>query len=134
MIENVDHVQKCFPPAQCECGGKTICELDHFKRHQVHELPIMKSVVTEFQIYYGKCDGACGKTHKGQLPAGISYNMLGPLAMAKVATLTGRYRLSKRNVSALFDDFYGLSISIGTVSNAEKIVSQALTVPVEVAK
>jgi len=134
VIENVDHVQKCFPPAQCECGGKTICELDHFKRHQVHELPIMKSVVTEFQIYYGKCDGACGKTHKGQLPAGISYNMLGPLAMAKVATLTGRYRLSKRNVSALFDDFYGLSISIGTVSNAEKIVSQALTVPVEVAK
>jgi hypothetical protein len=133
-IEAVDHINKCFPEAICECGGKIICDIGHFKRHQVHELPIMKPIVTEFQIYHGKCDGTCGEIHTGQLPAGVSYNMLGSLAMAKVATLTGSYRLSKRNVAAILNDFYGLSISIGTVSNAEKIVSEALISPVEAAK
>lgn len=133
-VEEVDHIKKCFPEASCECGGKIICEIDHFKRHQVHELPMMRPVVTEFQIYQGKCEEDCGRKHTGQLPLGISYNMLGPLAIAKVTTLTGGYRLSKRNAAAIFNDFYGLSISIGTVSNAEKIVSKALISPVEAAK
>ncbi len=133
-VEEVDHIKKCFPEKTCECGGKIICEIDHFKRHQVHELPMTRPIVTEFQIYQGKCDKDCGKTHTGQLPLGVSYNMLGPLAISKVTTLTGSYRLSKRNAAAILNDFYGLSISIGTVSNAEKIVSKALTSPVEAAK
>jgi transposase len=60
--------------------------------------------------------------------------MLGPVAMAKVAALTGDYRMSKRNITFLFEDFYGLKISVGTVSNTEKRVSEALKAPVEEAK
>jgi transposase len=56
---------------------------------------------------------------------------LGPIAMAKIALLTGKYRMSKRNTVNLFKDFFGLSISIGTISNAEKAINPILEKPVE---
>lgn len=56
------------------------------------------------------------------------------MAMAKIATLTGDYRMSKRAVTNLFEDFYGLNISSSTVSNIEAKISEALQEPVEEAK
>ena len=43
--------------------------------------------------------------------------------------MTGKYHLSKRDVEELFCDYFGLSISVGTVSNAEQHVSEALKAP-----
>jgi transposase len=127
--EEVDHFITCSPPAQCECGHSIQKTID-FKQHQVHELPLVKPIVTEYQLFDGICCG-CGKKHLTQLPLGVPKGMLGPVAMSKVATLTGNYRLSKRNTVNLLQDFYGLHISIGTVSNVEKVVSLALQSPVE---
>jgi transposase len=131
-IEEVDHVEKCKPPKRCNCGSR-IRITDNYRRHQIHELPKVKATVTEYQLYSGICHG-CGKIHSAQLPIGVPKGMLGPIAMAKIATLTGDYKMSKRNVTFLLDDFYGLDICVGTVSNTEKIVSEALEKPVEEAK
>jgi transposase len=120
----VNHFIVCNPKPQCECGYP-IHKVNVYKQHQVHELPLVKPIVTEYQIYDGICKG-CGKKHKGELPRGVPNRMLGPIAMSKIATLTGNYRLSKRNAANLLEDFYGLRISIGTISNVEKIVSVAL--------
>lgn len=109
---------KCTPPMLCDCGD-SIQTMEEYKIHQVHELPLVKPIVTEYQLY----DGICGEKHIAKLPKGVPKGMLGPIAMAKVATLTGNYRLSKRNTVNLWEDFYGLHISIGTVSNTEKAVS-----------
>jgi transposase len=129
---DVDHIEVHYPEKHCACGSQ-IKLTKHYHRHQVHELPRVKAVVTEYQLYAGVCSG-CEKTHYANLPAGVPTGMLGPVALSKVVTLTGDYRMSKRNVANLFEDFYGLSISIGTVSNAEKIVSAALCAPVEETK
>jgi hypothetical protein len=48
-----------------------------------------------------------------------------------VAIFTGDYRMSKRSTLRVFDDVFNLPVSLGTISNAEKTVSAALTQPVE---
>jgi transposase len=128
-IEEVDYIEACKPPKRCGCGSR-IRLTENYRRHQVHELPKVKATVTEYQLYSGNCFG-CGKIHPGKLPIGVPKGMLGPIAMAKIATLTGDYKMSKRNVTFLLEDFYGLDICIGTVSNTEKLVSEALEKPVE---
>lgn len=131
-LSEVNHIEVVFPPKECPCGALVIPTKD-YKRHQVHELPRVKTIVTEYQLYCGKCC-KCGEIHQAPLPPGVPAGMLAPYAMSAIGTLTGDYRLSKRNVAALFYDFYGLRVSIGTVSNVEKIVSAALEKPVEEAK
>lgn len=128
----VDHIEKCMPAQHCACGHQ-IELTNHYHRHQVHELPRVKAIVTEYQLYAGVCC-RCKKTYYADLPAGVPTGMLGPVALSKIGTLTGDYRISKRNVANLFEDFYGLTVSVGTISNAEKIVSAALCSPVEEAK
>jgi transposase len=131
-LEEVDHIAVCYPSKHCDCGSR-IKLTENYRRHQQHELPRVKAIVTEYQLLSGVCFG-CGKIHQAELPAGVSWHMLGPVAMAKVGALTGDYRMSKRNVTFLFEDFFGLDISVGTVSNTEKIISAALEKPVEEAK
>ena len=130
--EEVDVCEVVKPSKECSCGGLVI-PTSNYQRHQVHELPKIKPIVTEYQLYSGRCC-ACNKKHYASLPAGVPEGMLGPLAMAKIGALTGDFRMSKRNVTFLFDDFYDLRISVGTVSNVEQIVSAALEKSVEEAK
>jgi transposase len=128
----VDHIEKHKPIKQCDCGA-IVVQTGEYLRHQVNDLPKIKAIVTEYQLLQGLCKG-CGKTHYPDLPLGVPSGMLGPNAMAKISTLTGDYRMSKRKVTYLFEDFYSLKICIGTVSNSENIISKALQVPVEEAK
>jgi transposase len=131
--EDVEDTIVCLPKFTCDCGGQIKVHPEKFKRHQQFELPIIKPIVTEYQQVYGTCNG-CGATHCGSLPHGISNTLLAPRATATVAILTGDYRLSKRMTRQLFDDVFNLEMSIGTISNAEEIVSAALESPVAEAK
>ncbi|HBG33917.1 MAG TPA: IS66 family transposase [Holosporales bacterium] len=131
-LESVDKIEKISPPKECPCGALVIPTSD-YKRHQVHDLPLIKPFVTEWQLYMGTCCG-CGKKHMAELPPGVPRGFLGLRPLAMIGTLTGDYRMSKRNVTFLLEDFFGLRVSLGTVSNAEKIVSKALELPVQEAK
>ena len=128
----VDHVEKLPPKKQCECQG-LIIPSGNYLRQQQFELPPITPVVTEYQRQEGSCCN-CGKRHFGKLPNKAANFILGPRAIAMVATLTGSYRTSKRNVVALFHDIYRFKISTGTICKAEKIASAALKYPVEEAK
>jgi transposase len=128
--EDVDDVVVCLPPSHCQCGGSIKAEPSKKKRHQVHELPVVKPIVTEYQRVFGRC-GCCDKHHFGDLPVGVPSGMLGVRAIATIATHTGKYHMSKRMTQVAFADHYGLEISVGTVSNAEKTVSDALEKPTQ---
>jgi hypothetical protein len=52
-------------------------------------------------------------------------------ASAFVALLSGGCRLSKRTIKGLFLDAFGLDVSVGSVINSERAVSEALAQPVE---
>jgi len=127
--DEVDHIEKHQPPKQCSCGGHVQINED-YQRHQVHEIPPIKTVVTEHQLFFGCCEG-CGKKHSAQLPSNVPTGMLGPCLLALIATLTSDYKMSKRDVTRILEDLYSLSICVATVKRAEGTVSEAIKTPVE---
>ena len=131
--EEVDHTMILLPDTVCDCGGQVTANPDKVKRHQQFELPVIKPIVTEYQQVYGTCSG-CGSTHCAALPLGVPTGILAPRAIASVGILTGDYHLSKRAAQSLCADFFSLSVSLGTISNAETTVSATLQEPVEEAR
>ena len=131
--EKIDHTVTILPEIKCGCGGEVKIKPEDFKRLQQFELPKIKPIVTEYRQLYGTCSG-CGNSHCGSLPTGVPSGMLAPRAIASVGIFTGDYRLSKRAAQRLLSDFFSLPVSLGTISNAEEIVSQALENPVEEAR
>ena len=129
-VEEVDAIIPCKPIDTCECGGVIEAEETPCERKQVFELPKIEPHITEFQVFNGCCL-ECAAKHRGTLPAGTPSGMLGPNALVTIALLTGKFHLSKRDVEELFCDYFGLSICVGTVCNAEQQVSEALQGPYE---
>jgi transposase len=129
----VDHVVQCCPNDKCFCGGQVILNAEAYRRHQQYEFPIIRPIVTEYQIYSGICN-ECDKLQQGKLPSGISFSMLGPRATAMTANLSGTYRISKQNIVNMYRDIFDFNLSVGMVCKAEKTVSRALSAPVNQAK
>lgn len=124
--EKVDKFVVCLPVENCECGGKIQLNNTKFHRHQVYEIPQPQYTTTEYQIFSGVC-GCCSKKHIGQLPAGVKFKMFGAKTYALLALLISRYRLSKMLAKKLIKELYSLPMSVGTVSNIEGRVSQAIS-------
>ena len=130
---DVDKIQNCHPVSQCSCHGSVQIQFDSYTRHQQYELPVIYPQITEFRLLSGICSD-CGKEYKGNLPPGTPSGMLGPEAMGTVASLTGDYRISRRETQRLLYNHFHLPLALGTISNVEKEVSTALETPVEEAK
>lgn len=60
--------------------------------------------------------------------------MLDARAMAMVAVLSGKFHMSKRDIEEVLGDFFGLEVSLGTVSDTEERVSEAVAPQVEEAR
>ena len=124
--DQVDQVVECKPPRRCECGA-IVRPIDvEPQRRQVFDIQPIKPVVTEYRLFAGRC-AACGRRSRGALPGG----MLGPRLMAIAAVLSGKYHLSKRNVVEILEDLLGTELCLGTVSNIEARVSEAIEETVE---
>ena len=131
--DKVDHVVQCCPNDKCLCGGQVILNRETYRRHQQYEFPIIRPIVTEYQIYSGMYN-QCDKKQQGKLPSGVSFSMLGPRATAMTANLSGTYRISKQNIVNMYRDIFDFNLSVGMVCKAEKTVSRALSAPVNQAK
>ncbi|MFO8072782.1 MAG: IS66 family transposase [Polyangia bacterium] len=129
-VEQVDELVDCKPEGRCDCGGRLQLDEKNPLRQQILELPELALFVSEYRVYSGVC-AECGRVHRGSLPEGVSEGMLGPRASAAIGMLSGKYRLSKRSVQELLCDLFGLELCLGTVSNSEARVSEALSGPYE---
>jgi hypothetical protein len=132
-LDKVDNVVQCYPDDKCHCGGQVILNTEAHRRHQQYEFPIIRPIVTEYQIHSGLCN-QCNKKQQGKLPSGVSFSMLGPRATAMTANLSGTYRISKQNIVNMYRDIFDFNLSVGMVCKAEKTVSHALSAPVNQAK
>lgn len=94
-----------------------------------YEFPVIRPMVTEYQIYAGDCN-QCNKNSLGKLPTGVSWSMLGQRATAMTANLSGTYRISKNNIVCMYRDIFDFDLSVGMICKAEKTVSHALEAPV----
>lgn len=123
-----DRVEECRP-SSCEGCGQVLAgdDAEPF-RHQVTEIPEVRASVTEYRVHTLQCT-ACGESTSGELPVGVSLSAFGPRLQAIVAVCSGAYRMSKRSVEEVVHDFFGVELSLGSVSNIEQYVSAALEGP-----
>ena len=129
-VERVHEVIACYPPSACpHCQG-TITAIKLRRRKQVFDIVQGQLKVSEYQVYGSRCC-QCKTRVRGQLPEAVPAGLLGAHALGIIAALVGNYRLSKREVKMLLDDFFGLVISVGSISNAESLISPALEPAVE---
>jgi transposase len=94
-------------------------------RHQVVELLPLAVRVTEYQMQVRRCP-ACGRRTRATLPAGIPRRPFGPRLTAVVALLSGRYRLSWREVQQALVDVWVVRLSLGAVVHLEQAQSATL--------
>src|SRR5262249_48282091 len=102
-------------------------------RHQVVESLPLAVQVTEYQMEVRRCP-LCGKRTRAELPPGVPRRPFGPRLTAVVALLSGRYRLSRREVRQLLQDLWQVKLSLGAVVHQEQAQSAALTAVVEEAR
>jgi transposase len=90
-------------------------------------------VVTEYHWHQLVCP-VCGTTTRAAWPDGVTTRVYGPRVQAITALCTGAYRLSKRTTQHLLHDFFGVPMSLGTISTLEAATVDAVAAPVEEAR
>ena len=98
-------------------------------RHQVTELPPVRAEVIEHQLHRVRCPG-CGGETRAKLPPEVPAGAFGPRLQAAVALLSGRYRLSRREVAAVCGDLLGAPLAVGSVDGLCRATAAALAEPV----
>lgn len=129
----VDKFVTCKPKTCTTCGEPLEGEDADPRREQRVEIPPIKPRVTEFVVHTLGCS-CCGHETSGALPAEAGASTFGPRIQAIAALLSGAYRLSKRESEAIMRDVFGVRMCLGSVSNLENAMSEALEAPVEEAK
>ena len=70
----------------------------------------------EYQLHALSCN-SCRISTRAQLPAGVPTGQFGPRLQAIVSVCSGDYRLSKREIELLVEDFFGIPIALGSIAN-----------------
>ncbi len=98
-------------------------------RHHVVELPPVRAHVTEHRAPALACP-ACGAHPRAPLPAAVRRHHFGPRLTALAVTLLGRFRLSRRNLTALLAELLDVPApALGTTQRFAAEASAALAAP-----
>ena len=117
----MDAIERYYPEPYCGCGGRIQPESEPCQRHQVFDLPEVRYRATEYQRFAGCCD-RCGGRAMGRLPDWVPAGQMGPGLLAWIALMSGQYRLSTRCIQSLLEGQWGLSFSLGALSEAQEPV------------
>jgi transposase len=127
--EKVTRTQVVKPQACRGCGKPLHGEDPQPERHQVAEIPKAEPDVDEYQLHALLCD-ECGTTTRASLPPGVPTGPFGPRLQAIVALSSGAYKMSKREIEQMVEDFFGVPISLGSIAHLEQATSEAIAAPV----
>jgi len=127
--DQVDQFIHCKPDHCAHCRAHLYGEDPNPQREQRVDLPPVKPSVIEYLLHTVICR-VCGHVNMGKLPAGVTAAIFGPRIQALVGTLTGAYRLSKREVQVLLQELFQVNLSLGMVARLEQATSAALAQPV----
>ena len=121
--EEVDATEDVDPPACENCGEDLGAQprLDACIR-QVTETPEFKAFVVEFRLWSKQCP-KCGRATRAGMPAGSPKGAFGPRLQARIALLSGRFRLTRRETRAVAKSMFGVKISLGSVQACCEAVS-----------
>lgn len=122
-----DEVRHVRPDCCEDCQAPLSGDDPNPRRHQTVDIPPVTPSVIEHALHTLRC-WRCGKLNRAKLPSDVPASTFGPNVSAFIAMLTGRYRVSRRDVQRLLADMFGLDISLGAISNIERRVSEGLSV------
>ncbi|MDQ6688441.1 MAG: IS66 family transposase [Actinomycetota bacterium] len=126
--EIVDHFpgvcgvcERPFAGEQQRSGGR-------FGRRQVAELPPISVTVVEHRTHQLRCRSCRART-SARLPEAIGASAFGPRLQAAMVTLTAAYRVSRRGITELARDLFGVALSTGAADAICQRASDALAGP-----
>lgn len=131
--EQVDAIVVVTPEVCGHCGqpfpSAEPCRRSRAWRRQVVEFVGKLSVrVTEYQMQVRRC-AQCGKRTRAALPAGVPASAFGPHLTAVVALLTGRFRLTHREVREALATLWDVAVSLGSVARLQQVQRAAIEKP-----
>jgi transposase len=131
-VEEVDEVIE-YKPKHCErCHAKLPQKAQPDDppplRHQVFDLLEKPYEVTEHQAYGVTCD-KCGELTRAEIPKEVAGSNFGPRLAALVSFLTGALQVSRRGAEEFVNDGLQIPMALGSVSNLEAEMAQALEQP-----
>lgn len=115
------HCRRCRSPLAAASGPDD----PEPSRFQVAELPPVRAEVVEYQGHGRRC-GCCGEVTWQPIPAQYCRRSLGPGLTAVAGYRTGGHQVSKRGVEEILEALFEVPVALGTVSNLEHELSQAL--------
>jgi transposase len=128
-IEEVETIEDCKPDYCAHCGHSLEGEPDdpnpYRKQFFDFEIIIHAKEIRQHSI---ECP-YCGEITKGTLPKEARGSIYSPNIVALVGVLTGLYQISRRMTAMFIKEMLGIPISVGSVSNLEKELTES-TVPV----
>ena len=128
MDEIVDH----YPSACGGCGHRFGEEQrrpgGRFGRHQVAELPPISVIWTEHRTHQLRCRHCRART-SACVPEEIASSPFGLRLQAALVTLTAAYRVSRRAITEIARDLFGVTLSTGAGDAICQRASQALAGP-----
>jgi transposase len=129
--DEVDHIVKLYPQ-QCQgCRRKLSPPAQSgmwlWLSQQVVDVPPVAAHVTEYQCYGGPCEN-CGAFNVAEVPVEVAGLAAGSRLQAIASLLSGRFRLSRREVEEALVELFGpkADLALGTLSNLEAQTSAAL--------
>lgn len=133
QVERPDEVVPHSPGACQHCGaGLETAPRMLQERRQVFELPPLRPVVIEHQVWQVCCP-QCQSVSAGQFPPEVTQPVqYGPGVKALAVYLQEYQQLPSERTQELFQDVLNLSLSEGTLANARESCAQRLE-PVEIA-
>jgi transposase len=133
QVENPDIIERCEMNACPHCNTDLINEpVIDICRKQIIDIPEeIKPIVTEHQYEIKYCPGCQKKVsiqNDGALKAPIQY---GTNIKAAVSYLSAYNLIPEKRVAEIMKDFFGISMSLGTIGNISKACFNAVNPIVE---
>ena len=115
-----------YKPEICSHCGESLdgCSDPEPYRQQQYDVEIIRRI-TEYRKHEITCP-RCGETTVGILPAEANESAYSSNLAALVITMTGLFQTSRRMVKQFIENVIGIPISVGSVSNMEKEMTQAV--------
>jgi transposase len=132
-VERVDAMVPIKPSCCGHCGHALAGKDPHPQRHQVIDIPPVRTRVTEYQLHTLRYP-QCQMLSEAEWPERVPRSAFGPTVQAWVGLLSGAYRLSKRNIVTLLSGVFDIDLGLGSVSQLEQHVSAAIAAPVAQAR
>ena len=128
QLEEGDIAIDCKPEACSHCGES----LDNLNdpepyRQQQYDVEIIRRI-TEYRKHKITCP-QCGEATEGALPEKANESAYSTNVAVLIVTLTGLFQMSRRMAKLFVEDVIRIPISLGSVSNIEKEMTEA-AVPV----